>query len=445
MATSAENKLLTEVGPGTRMGNLLRHYWQPIAAVAELDDKPTKAVRLLGEDLVLYKALSGTYGLIDRHCCHRRADLSYGFVEECGLRCNYHGWLYNEKGACIAQPYEDSAHPDANMKGRIKIKAYPVQARAGLLFAYLGPEPAPLLPDWEPFNFTNGFRQIVMSELPCNWLQCQENSIDPVHFEWMHDNWGVRLTGERGPYAPRHLELEFREFEFGLSYHRLREGQQNGKDNDLWSVGRAALWPNAFFIGHFEYRVPIDDTHTLSVLWFYNRVPKEREPFVQNRIPYWYAPIKDEATGRWISSHVDNQDYIAWVGQGEITDRTQEHLMLSDRGVVMLRRGLLADIEAIERGEDPKGTIRDPARNKNVRLPMVARDLYINGLTIAALERFDGRNPVTPESFAFAAGQPEDIKRAYEEAMGFATKEFAVGRFNNLGKGLVADAKAEAR
>jgi 5,5'-dehydrodivanillate O-demethylase oxygenase subunit len=111
MATSAENRLLTEVGPGTRMGHLLRRYWQPIGAVAELDDKPTKPVRLLGEDLVLYKDLSGTYGLIDRHCCHRRADMSYGFVEECGLRCNYHGWLYNEKGACIAQPYEDVAHP----------------------------------------------------------------------------------------------------------------------------------------------------------------------------------------------------------------------------------------------------------------------------------------------------------------------------------------------
>jgi len=180
-------------------------------------------------------------------------------------------------------------------------------------------------------------------------------------------------------------------------------------------------------------------------LWFYNRVPKEREPYVQNRIPYWYAPIKDEKTGRWISSHVDNQDYIAWVGQGDVTDRTREHLTHSDRGVVMMRRGLLADIEAIECGEDPKGIIRDPARNKDVRLPMVGRDLYLNGLTMADLKRFDGRNPITPESFAFAAGQPDEVKRAYEEAMGFTTTEFTVGKFNNLGKGLVAANGVRAR
>jgi 5,5'-dehydrodivanillate O-demethylase len=129
MLSEEENVLLTQVGAGTPMGDLLRRYWMPIAAVAELDDNPTKYVRLMGEDLALYKDKSGTYGLIDLHCCHRRADLTYGYVEDCGLRCNYHGWLYDEKGNCIDQPFDEIAHPEANFKDKIKIKAYPVEAK----------------------------------------------------------------------------------------------------------------------------------------------------------------------------------------------------------------------------------------------------------------------------------------------------------------------------
>ena len=111
MLSEERNRVFTQVGPGTPMGGLLRRYWMPIAAVSELDEKQVKPVRLLGEDLTLYKDLSGNFGLIDRHCPHRRADMSYGFVEECGLRCNYHGWLYDHDGNCIEQPYEDTAFP----------------------------------------------------------------------------------------------------------------------------------------------------------------------------------------------------------------------------------------------------------------------------------------------------------------------------------------------
>ena len=240
------------------MGNLLRRYWHPIAGVSEFDEQETKPVRIMGEDLVLYKDLSGTYGLIDRQCQHRRADLSYGFVEECGLRCNYHGWLYDEKGACIAQPYEDTAHPEAKFKDKVKIKAYPVQPLAGLLWAYMGPEPAPLLPNWEPFTWDNGFVQVVLSDVPCNWFQCAENCIDPVHFEWMHSNWSIRLSGKTGPYIPKHLKVDFKEHEFGLTYHRIAENTD--ENNPLWTVGRMYLWPNCLFTGeHFEWRTPIDD------------------------------------------------------------------------------------------------------------------------------------------------------------------------------------------
>jgi 5,5'-dehydrodivanillate O-demethylase len=440
MLSTAHNELLTQVGPGTKMGNLLRRYWHPIAAVAEFDERPTRPVRLMGENLVLYKDKCGTFGLVERQCPHRRADLAYGFVEACGLRCNYHGWLFDEKGRCLEQPYEDCVNPQARFRDKITIKAYPVEARAGLLFAYLGPQPAPLLPNWEPFTFTNGFVQVVFSQVPCNWLQCQENSIDPVHFEWIHDNWGVRLSGADGPYAPKHLELEFKEFEYGLTYHRVREGQP--PNNELWTVGRAALWPNIFFIGHFEYRVPIDDNNTLSVMWFFSRVPKEREPFVQQRIPYWHAPVRDPQSGDWIASHVVNQDYVAWVGQGTIADRTQEHLGRSDRGVVMMRRRFLADIEAIERGEDPKGIVRDPEINRCISIPMIGRDHYINGLTLEQLQSSPALVPSTPDQFPFLAGQPEAVRDAYEVAMGFKLKEFRLGGFVNLGKGQQLKASA---
>ena len=161
MLSETENVLLTQVGPGTPMGDLLRHYWMPIAAVAELDDLKTKPLRLMGEDLVLYKAGNGAYGLLDRHCPHRRADLSYGIVEDCGLRCNYHGWMFDDSGRCLEQPFEEMAHPDGTFKERTFIKSYAVEAKAGLLWAYLGSQPAPLCPTWEPFTWQNGFVQVV--------------------------------------------------------------------------------------------------------------------------------------------------------------------------------------------------------------------------------------------------------------------------------------------
>ena len=130
------------------MGSLLRRYWMPIAAGAELQANPVKPVRILGEDLVLYRDRGGRLGLLDRHCAHRRVDLSYGYVEDCGLRCHYHGWLWDRSGACLEQPFEGVAHPEARFKDRVRIKAYRVEAKAGLLWAYLGPPPAPLVPTW---------------------------------------------------------------------------------------------------------------------------------------------------------------------------------------------------------------------------------------------------------------------------------------------------------
>ena len=158
--------------------------------------------------------------------------------------------------------------------------------------------------------------QIVFSDVPCNWLQCQENCIDPVHFEWLHSNWSRALNGDGKPRAdaPQDRLRRVRV--------RLRLPPRHGAARPrTTSCGRSAatcLWPNCLFTGdHFEWRVPIDDDNTLSVGWFFNAVPPGDAPFEQERIPYWYSPIKDEKTGRWITRHVMNQDFIAWVGQGD--------------------------------------------------------------------------------------------------------------------------------
>ena len=356
--TAARNDLLTRVGPGTPMGDLLRRYWQPIGGASELENNPIKPIRLMGENLVLYKDLGGTFGLVDRHCPHRRADMSYGWVEASGIRCSYHGWRYDETGACIDQPYEDTTNPKPSKSG-CEIKAYPVREMAGLLWAYMGPLPAPELPVWEPFNWQNGFREIVLADVPCNWFQAQENSIDPVHFEWMHDNWTNRCAAATST-APKHLKLKFEEFEHGFTYKRVREGQS--EEDKYWTVGRVALWPNGFYLGrHFEWRVPVDDENTLSVAWFFVRVPKGREPYVQNCVPTWKSPIRGD--GRALDHQPRHQPGHRRLGRAGRHRRPHAGASAFERhrhhhDAQPFLRGAGGD----QAGRDPKGVIRDPAK-----------------------------------------------------------------------------------
>ncbi len=412
--SAARNEMLTRVGPGTPMGNLLRRYWMPIAGASDLKANPVKPMRLMGEDLVLYRDLGGRYGLIARHCAHRSADLAYGMVEERGLRCSYHGWKFDEAGACVEQPYEEIANPNPKSRDGCAIAGYPVREVAGLLFAYMGPSPVPELPVWEPFTYQNGFREIVTAEVPCNWFQCQENSIDPVHFEWMHDNWSANLRGHNTQ-TPRTMKLRFDEFEHGFVYRRIREG--GDEDDPNWTVGRVALWPNAFYLGmHFEWRVPVDDENTLSISWFFMRVPKGREPYVQDEVPVWASPIRD-ADGRWITSHVVNQDIVGWVGQGRIADRSKENLRSSDIGIIEMRKRFFADLDRVAAGRDPSGVLRDAQAASCVPLPDIMRQYNVGGASLADYDK----HPLTRErlaGFRHHYGQPAEVRRAFAEAMG---------------------------
>jgi 5,5'-dehydrodivanillate O-demethylase len=414
MLTEEQNRQLTQVGPGTPMGNLQRRYWHPIAGVSEFDDRAIKPVRLFGEDLVLFKTLNGSFGLVNRRCAHRGASLEYGFVEEDGIRCAYHGWCYTREGAICERPFEQTVAPNASGLKSKKIDGYPVQAKAGLLWAYMGPQPAPLLPDWETFSWPNVFAQIVISEVPCNWLQCQENTVDPVHFEWMHNNATQRHAGDYGPFSPKTLDVDIEDFEFGLISRRYREGTD--KSTPLWKVGRAILWPNGWYFGHhFEWKVAIDDVNTLFISWHGLHVPKECEPYVQESIPTWHGPIKD-ANGDLITSHVGNQDIVIWISQGRIADRTRESLGASDRGVAMLRRRFFDDLAAMEKGGEPRGLIRDPKRNVRIELPCLGREDLMNGLPRAQMLKHPVMAPILRQFYS-QAGQPESVRQEFERAM----------------------------
>ncbi|MPZ13893.1 MAG: Rieske 2Fe-2S domain-containing protein [Chloroflexi bacterium] len=172
MLTREKNELLTRVGPGQPAGELLRRYWHPVCPVQELSsEQPTRFVRILGEDLVLFLDKSGRAGLIQDHCSNRGASLLYGRVEERGIACAYHGWLYDTQGSCLETPAEPA---DSNFYLTVRIRAYPVQRFVGLYWAYLGPEPAPVIPKYDVWVRKDGRRDItVHPRLDCNWLHPQ--------------------------------------------------------------------------------------------------------------------------------------------------------------------------------------------------------------------------------------------------------------------------------
>jgi 5,5'-dehydrodivanillate O-demethylase len=366
MLTQEQNERLTQVGPGTPMGNLLRRYWHPVGAVADLEAEPVQPVRILGEDLTLFRMENGEFGLIGPRCAHRGISMSYGIPERCGLRCAYHGWVYNAEGRVVEMPFEPACLP-------LKIPAYPVQVLGGLIFAYLGPQPAPLLPRWDFLMRDDLDREIKITPLDCNWLQCMDNSLDPIHFEHLHGTYGgyfMRRRGKPWPLRPaRHLKIAFDVFEFGIYKRRLVEGEP--EDSTDWTIGHPVLFPNILAQGgpdqtSTQIRVPMDDTHTLHFI-ISGRRHGEARPSVTTVVretlsydPFGRAYVDADGVG----ANIPWQDEMAWVGQGPITDRTSEHLVTSDQGIVLFRRLLLENLEKVERGEDPMGVIRDPARNE---------------------------------------------------------------------------------
>ena len=394
MLSEQENQTLTQVGPGMPMGDLLRRYWQPVAAAGELDERPTRPVRLLGEDLVLYKTRDAAYGLIERFCAHRGTDLAYGVVEDAALRCPRHGWLYADTGLCLDMPLEEEMPAEP-----AQLRAYKAQEKAGIVWAYLGPDPAPLIPDWEPFSRQDGLVQVVLSVLHCNWLQCQENTMDGVDMELFADAMeAARREGRAPPLPP--LDFGFDEFEHG---YVVRPGGGGS------AVTKTSLWPNGLFSGdarscRFEWRVAMDDETTLNLAWFFDRAAPGSDAASQTGVHFWYAPAREEGTGEALQTHQLNKKFAIWLNQAPILDRTKEHLTEGDAGVVMLRNKLFNQISLIQDGGEPKALIYDPARNQKLRLPETA-------------PLFAAKPAEQEPAFPYLAGQPDDAAEAYRRVV----------------------------
>ncbi len=379
MMTQKENEQLTQVGAGTPMGELLRRYWHPIAASAELNRWPTKAVRILGEDLVLYKDRSATLGLIGKACPHRRISLEYGIPEQHGLRCVYHGWLWDERGRCLEQPAEP---PDSTYRDKVPNVAYPVQELGGLIFAYLGPEPVPLLPGWDLLVRNDLVKEITVQVLACNWLQVMENSMDPYHTEYLHAMQTLYYREHHGlpiDHAPggepmlRHKKIGFDVYKHGIIKRRVLEGQT--EEDDAWKIGHPILFPNILKVGsggryNFQIRTPMDDTHTYHVAYHARHAQPGKEPTPPDQVPVRQAEVFDPATGRFkVETNRDlAQDTMAWVTQGPVMDRAQEHLAESDKGVILYRRVLLEQMAIVKNGGDPMNVFRDPAKSAYIEV-----------------------------------------------------------------------------
>ncbi len=361
---SAEDPELTHVMPRTPCGELLRRYWHPVAMSSDIEDGPC-ALRILGENLVLYRDLSGNVGLLHLNCVHRGASLLYGVCERHGLRCCYHGWLFASDGTILETPGEPAGSQGAaNLRRKLKQGAYPAREHNGLIFAYLGPpDRIPEFPIYDTFQIAGTVTQPYTRDYPCNWLQITENAMDPVHAVFLH----VRATGPQFDQAWGQIGVrDFHERASGLYYTNARR-----VDGNLWVRIHEVVVPNL--------------THAGAVMTMDGKTPKY---FGRNTFTRWVVPVDNENTrvfawanfgertdpdqadwrteagidiieGGMPRERSDDDarkfpgDYEAFVGQGPISIHANEHLMSSDRGVILFRSRLKSLVRALQAGEEP--------------------------------------------------------------------------------------------
>ncbi|OAI52696.1 ring-hydroxylating oxygenase subunit alpha [Betaproteobacteria bacterium SCGC AG-212-J23] len=386
MISREQNELMTRIGPGTPAGKLLRRYWQPVALVDEMkDERPVKAVRLFSENLVLYKTNSG-YGLMQRHCPHRGADLAYGRIEADGLRCSFHGWKFDGGGKCVETPAEPEG---SRLCEHIKTVSYPVVEKSGILFAYLGEGAAPAFPAFDCFVAPDAYTFAFKGYWDCNWLQALEVGIDPAHASWLHkyfedeDTAGSYGKQFRGVPSDSDLpiskvlreydrpEIRVERAEFGMRLQTLR------KISDAQTHIRVTniLFPQAFVIPMnaemtiTQFHVPVDDTgcYWYSIFTSFGG-PVDKQTMREQRLRTYPAPDYKPIHGRhdgWgfdadeqksktftgMGFDINIHDQFACESQGVIADRTKENLGSTDKGIVLYRRMLLDFIKKNEAGQ----------------------------------------------------------------------------------------------
>jgi len=386
MLTHEENEALTRVGPGTPMGSLMRQYWMPFLGADQVvkDGQPHR-VRLLGEDLVAFRDSQGNVGLVDHACPHRGAPMLFGRNQGEGLACVYHGWKFDVSGQCQDMPAEPV---DSPMCKRMKIKAYPVRERNGLLWTYMGPnsDEPPAMPDVE-FNMVPQSHSVLTFRVQeCNWLQALEGEIDSAHAAILH-GWRAGSTisewRQAGDLAP---SFECVQHDAGVSIAARRKDGAGGnyvRVNQylmpFWTlVPPQKQYPE--LSGHAW--VPIDDHHTLAIMFsytpdqpFYEKTRnlfkdgyKGRETGHHTIVAYEERPITDPYPKYWSRYNRKNayqytyedgmpglwlEDAACQSGVAPIYDRTKEHLGTTDTGIARVRRLLLEAVRKNSQGEVP--------------------------------------------------------------------------------------------
>ena len=399
------NERITRIGPQTPCGRLMRKYWQPIALLDEFDPRldprmatrPLKAVRVLGQDFVLFRDEKGQYGLVDRDCPHRGADLAFARHEGDGIRCPFHGWKFDTAGRCLETPAEPAG---SKLCERVRQRSYPLHIRSGLIFAWLGPEDEtpPAFPALDCFLAPDSHTFAFKGMWACNWLQAFEVGIDPSHTSFLHrffqdesleGTYGRQfrgasagdVSGERWPMTRIMREFVQPDIQPEATPYGMRLTTLRKMSQELTHVRIThALFPHTFVIPLSEtmtitqMHLPIDDTHTYWVSIFTSFAgPVDKETMRQQRLRFTQLPDYTPVSGRhnlW-GFNPEEQQTRTYLGMGEedinvhdqwacesmgpIADRTRENLGLSDKAIMLNRRILMKAIDDVEAGLEPVG------------------------------------------------------------------------------------------
>jgi nitrite reductase/ring-hydroxylating ferredoxin subunit len=368
MLSKHDNELMTRVGPGTAMGELMRRYWLPALLSEELPepDCPPVRLRLLGEDLVAFRATSGRVGVLDAYCPHRNANLFWGRNEEEGLRCVYHGWKFNADGACVDMPNEP---PNSRFAEKISQPAYQAVDRGGFIWVYMGPaQHTPEVPNFEWLGVPDEQRHVHKRLQDCNWLQNLEGEVDSSHAPFLHGSVGAGGIQPYNANADRQPVFEVLETDFGVAIAARREA---GPEAYYWRITPFMLpcytiVPRARDANYiWTAAVPIDDLTMfgMTVIWSPDK-PVGRMPIVetganfratQNKANDYLIDRQLQKTQSFTGIRgVRVQDMAVQEDQrGPLSDRTREHLGSSDLGVIATRRLLLKQLRALQKGHAP--------------------------------------------------------------------------------------------
>jgi nitrite reductase/ring-hydroxylating ferredoxin subunit len=380
-----EDRELAHVGPGTPCGEYLRRFWQPVITSEELRELPRR-LRIMGEDLVAFRDRSGAVGLLELHCPHRGTSLEFGLIGDKGIRCCYHGWLFDVDGRILETPGEP---PDSTLKDRLYHGAYPVIEYRGLVFAYMGPpDKKPAFPILDTYDLP-GYQLVAMPGYiwPCNWLQVKENSMDPAHLAFLHTLPGSEgFTADLGALG----EWDYMETPAGMVYiDTRRQGDRVWvRIADFIPPNIHQFPPNADPLAQrtavnrptaTRWAVPVDDTHTMQI--GFNRAPEGRE--VRRTAGFGQDGNRPYEERQRVPGDYDAQVSI----HGGMARHGLEHLAATDRGVTMLRNMIRRGIRAVQQGADPEHVVRQEGKV----ITTYSQDRVVSGIPPAPTPEEDRR------------------------------------------------------